>query len=186
MKTLVQRVNTVIIFLVFGSFFAGAQVQSHQSDPGTASLSHSHDVSSTMPPSSPSVSGFPLPPCPPPPPPPPPPSSDECMEQGHQGLDMPDLTPDQSAGIKKIDLKNMADMTPLRNQMQEKRARLSTILITIPIDLKQVDLIADEIGKTAAAMLKAQIRHDQDLRAILTPDQQVLFDARPKPWLRRP
>lgn len=99
---------------------------------------------------------------------------------------MPDLTPDQSAGIKKIDLKNMADMTPLRNQMQEKRARLSTILITIPIDLKQVDLIADEIGKTAAAMLKAQIRHDQDLRAILTPDQQVLFDARPKPWLRRP
>ena len=108
------------------------------------------------------------------------------MDQGHQGLDLPDLTPDQLAKIKKTDLKNMAEMTPLRNQVREKRARLATIMATIPVELKQADILADEIGKTASAILKLQIRHDQELRAILTPDQQVLFDARPKPWLRRP
>ena len=108
------------------------------------------------------------------------------MDQVHQVLDLPDLTPDQLAKIKKTDLKNMAEMTPLRNQVREKRARLATIMATIPVELKQADILADEIGKTASAILKLQIRHDQELRAILTPDQQVIFDARPNPWLRRP
>ena len=98
-------------------------------------------------------------------------------------LNLPDLSPEQLEKIKKSDLKHMSEVTPLRNQMREKKARLESILTTIPLDQKQADLVADDMGKIVSALLKSQIRHDQELRGILTPDQQVIFDSRPKPWM---
>jgi hypothetical protein len=32
-------------------------------------------------------------------------------------------------------------------------------------------------------ILKIMVQYDQSLRATLSPDQQIIFDARPKPWL---
>ena len=119
-------------------------------------------------------------------PPPPPPPPDVEQDDMQPPLNLPDLTEDQLSRIKKVDLKQMEAMTPLRNQVREKRARLSTILITMPVDLNAADQVADEIGKVAASILKAQIRHDQELRYLLTPDQQIIFDSRPKPFLRKP
>ena len=68
-------------------------------------------------------------------------------------------------------------MTPYRNKLREQHARLLTILTTVPFDQKLCDQLADEIGKTATAILKVRIRHDQELRNILTPDQQIIFDS---------
>ena len=70
--------------------------------------------------------------------------------------------------------------------MREKRVRMMTLLSTPPVNLKEADIVADEIGKLHGEILKQQIRHDQELRSILTPDQQILFDAKPKPFLDRP
>lgn len=123
-------------------------------------------------------------PSPTPPPPPPPPDVEQ--DDMRPPLNLPDITEDQHEKIKKADLKQMEAMTPLRNQMREKRVRLSTILTTMPVDMKAADQVADEIGKVAASILKAQIRHDQELRNLLTPDQQIIFDSRPKPFLRKP
>jgi Spy/CpxP family protein refolding chaperone len=127
------------------------------------------------------------PPSPPSPntPPPPPPVPDAEQEGPPPALDLPDLTNEQKEKIKKIDLQQMGAMTPLRNQMREKRVRLTTILTTMPVDMKAADQIADEIGKIVTSILKVQIRHDQELRGLLTPDQQIIFDARPKPFMKR-
>jgi Spy/CpxP family protein refolding chaperone len=125
----------------------------------------------------------PSPPSPPSPPPPPPP--DVEMDDLRPPLNLPDLTDDQKEKIKKVDLKQMESMTPLRNQIREKRVRMTTILTTMPVDSKAADQLADEIGKVAASILKAQIRHDQELRNLLNPDQQIIFDSRPKPFLRK-
>ena len=122
---------------------------------------------------------------PPSPPPPPPPVPDINPDYPPPPLDLPDLTVEQKEKIKKTDLKQMAAMTPLRNQMREKRVRLASILTTMPMDIVLGDQLADEIGKLASAILKLQIRHDQELRNILTPDQQIIFDSRPKPFLKR-
>ena len=119
------------------------------------------------------------------PPPPPPPVPDIDPDYPPPPLDLPDLTVEQKEKIKKTDLKQMAAMTPLRNQMREKRVRLASILTTMPMDIALADQLADEIGKLASAILKLQIRHDQELRNILTPDQQIIFDSRPKPFLKR-
>jgi Spy/CpxP family protein refolding chaperone len=118
---------------------------------------------------------------PPPPPPPPPPDMDDIPPL----IDFPDLTDQQKEKIRQADLKHMETMTPLKNQMREKRARLATILATPPADISSADKIADEIGRIQASMLKETIRYDQVLRTTLTPDQQIMFDARPKPFLNR-
>jgi Spy/CpxP family protein refolding chaperone len=118
------------------------------------------------------------------PPPPPPPPALEPMDNMPGHLNLPDLTEDQNAQIKKLRLIQMGSMTPLKNQLREKKARLETILTTMPVDLNAADAIVDEMGKIHTAMLKAMIRHDQALRDLLTPDQQVIFDSRPKPFLR--
>jgi Spy/CpxP family protein refolding chaperone len=123
---------------------------------------------------------------PPPTPPPPTPvplAPENARQQKHFGLDIPDLTREQQDKIKKADLKHLSAMTPLRNQRREKSVRLATILSTNPVNLKDAEAIADEIGLIDAAILKQQIRHDQELRSHLTPDQQIIFDARPKPFI---
>lgn len=123
-----------------------------------------------------------LPPPPPPPvadqqnyPPPPPPPP----------LAIPGLTDVQQEKIHKADLKHLEAMTPLKNLVREKNAHLNTILTTFPVKLMEADKIADEIGGIHASILKLEIRHDQDIRAILNPDQQIMFDSNPKPFLGR-
>ncbi|MCX6285067.1 MAG: periplasmic heavy metal sensor [Bacteroidetes bacterium] len=178
MKTQARIINKVILVLIPGMFVMTAAAQNLQQDVAGSKTAHTQNLPATPP--DPGV--LPLPPAPPCPPPPP---TLERMDEHPQMLDLPDLTPDQLDKIKKCDLKHISEMTPLKNQVREKNARLSTILITMPVDQKQADQIADEIGKNAASILKALIRHDQELRSILTPDQQVIFDSRLKPWLRQ-
>jgi Spy/CpxP family protein refolding chaperone len=123
-------------------------------------------------------------PAPPPPPPPPPPAT-EPMDDAPQHMNIPDLTEVQKTEIGKLRLKQIESMTPLKNQVREKKARLQTILTTMPVDMNTADVVADELGKIQTSVLKLKIHHDQALRSLLTPDQQVIFDARPKPFLNK-
>ncbi len=117
---------------------------------------------------------------------PPPPSSMDRPDRGMPPqIDIPGLTEEQRDKIRHADIEHMKTMTPLRNQMGEKRARLHTLLTTLPFDAKAADQVADDLGKTETAILKEQIRHDQELKGLLNPQQQVMFDTRPKPFLRR-
>jgi len=127
----------------------------------------------------------PVPPVPPQPQAPPF-QEDQALKKMHApDLGLPDLTPEQQDKVRKADLELMKSVTPLRNQIMEKRIRLQSILATTPFDEKSAFSVADEIGKTETSLLKEMIHHDQSIRAILTPDQQIIFDARPKPFLKR-
>ncbi len=121
----------------------------------------------------------------PPPPPPPPPVLDNPDVQAPPQLDLPGLSDEQRDKIRQASLEHMKAMTPFHNQIREKKARLQTILTTSPFDAKTADQVAEELGKIETGMLKEMIRHDQTLRNLLTPQQQVVFDSRPKPFLRR-
>ena len=128
---------------------------------------------------------LPMPPNAPAPPPPPPLCPDLQSPQALPQLNLPDLTPDQQEKIHVAGLDHLKMLTPLQNQLREKRARLQTMLTTSPFDAKLTDQAAEEFGKIQTDILKATIRHDQALRNILTPQQQVIFDSRPKPFLHR-
>ncbi len=161
----------IVLTIVLSMMACGAYAQNKEDAPNAARPMDRHDLQVA-----------PVPP-PPPPPPPAPDAPDQIDDHGPMPLDLPDLTADQQAKISKIDLKNIEAMTPLKNQMREKRAKMATLLSTQPVNLKEADLAADEIGKIMVSMMKLQIRHDQELRTVLTPDQQIIFDARPKPFL---
>jgi Spy/CpxP family protein refolding chaperone len=100
-------------------------------------------------------------------------------------LPIPDLSPEQQELIRKSGLKQMEAITPLKNQIREKTARLNSILAIQPVNIKEANQIADEMGQIHASILKVHISHDLDLRNILTADQKVIFDAKPKPFLRK-
>jgi Spy/CpxP family protein refolding chaperone len=108
----------------------------------------------------------------------------EKMKKGPMHPELPDMTPEQLDKLKKTGLKHLSVMTPLKNQLREKRARLATLMSMTPFEQDQANQLADEIAKIKSAVLKAQIQNDREIRAILTPDQQVIFDSRPKPWLK--
>jgi hypothetical protein len=59
-----------------------------------------------------------------------------------------------------------------------------SLLATQTVNMKEAESVADEIGKIQASILKQLIRHDQEIRSILTHDQQVIFDSKPKPFLK--
>jgi Spy/CpxP family protein refolding chaperone len=75
-------------------------------------------------------------------------------------------------------------MTPLKNQIREKKARLQTLLTSNPFDERSADQVAEDIGKIEGSILKELIRHDQFLKSLLTPQQQIIFDSRSKPFLQ--
>ena len=77
----------------------------------------------------------------------------------------------------------MPQITPLRKLIQADKAKLAALLAMQPADVTQTDNVADEIGKMVSKILKIMVQYDQSLRATLSPDQQIIFDARPKPWL---
>jgi Spy/CpxP family protein refolding chaperone len=179
MKTNNHFLKGIILMILFGLILN--QVTAQDKNEGNRHRGNPHELATTPAPS-PTSSTPPIPP--PPPPPPSPPDIDH--DNMHPPMDLPDLTDEQQENIKKADLKQLEAMTPLRNQMLEKKIRLTTILTTSPVDIKSADQVADEISKVAAAILKTQIRHDQEIRNLLTPDQKIIFDSRPKPFLHKP
>jgi Spy/CpxP family protein refolding chaperone len=172
MKTTNENAKWIILTVIFCMIITGIFAQKGNDTQKVTKSNQGHTTT-------------PAPPPPPPPPPPSQPGMDPMDETPPPAFSLPDLTDTQKDKIKKTDLKQIELMTPLKNQLREKRARLMTILTTPPFNIKEADDVADEIGRLNASILKQQIRHDQELRAILTPDQQILFDARPKPFLMR-
>ena len=179
MKTRNVKSKAIILTFLFSILITGLFAQrpnrpehSQGANPGQGSPAAASTPGSLMPPM-------------PPPPPPPPPVADQPDSPIPPQLNLPDLTTEQQDKIHQADLDHMKTMTPLHNQIREKKARLQTVLTTSPFDAKAADQVAEELGKVETAILKEMIKHDQALRNLLSPAQQVLFDARPKPFLRR-
>jgi len=175
MKTNQFLLKGIILLILFGMILVQLSAQDKNQGKALKQNPKQQTTSPVSPPSTPTPNT----------PPPPPPIPDAEQEGPPPTLDLPDLTNEQKEKIKKIDLQQMGAITPLRNQMREKRVRMTTILTTMPVDMKAADQIADEIGKIVTSILKVHIRHDQELRNLLSPDQQIIFDARPKPFLKR-
>ncbi|MCX6247743.1 MAG: periplasmic heavy metal sensor [Bacteroidetes bacterium] len=179
MKTNFKIFSPILLALLFSMIILNATAQNGNEGPKNHQQVQGQNQAPSATPDLPDA------PMPPPPPPPPPPPAVEPMDDTPSALDLPDLSDNQKADIKALRLKQMQSMTPYRNQIREKTAHLTTLLTTAPADLAAADAVADELGKIHASVLKLMIHHDQALRNLLTPDQQVIFDTRPKPFLRK-
>jgi Spy/CpxP family protein refolding chaperone len=91
---------------------------------------------------------------------------------------LPGITPEQTKKMDDLRIAHMKDVTPLKKQIDEKKARINTLMVADKADMAAINLVIDEMGNIKAQMLKKKAQFHQDIRAILTNDQKVLFDAK--------
>lgn len=90
-------------------------------------------------------------------------------------LDLSDEQQEQIADLRTGHLKKMTD---LRNQMREKRARLQTLTTGDNYNEREANRVIEELGTIHTTMMKERTSHRQEVRSLLTEDQQVIFDSR--------
>ncbi|MTI40069.1 Spy/CpxP family protein refolding chaperone [Fulvivirga lutimaris] len=95
-------------------------------------------------------------------------------KDGHRGL--PDMTEEQKEKIKGLKISHLKVITSVENELQEKKARLNTLSSAEKVDKKTIEKTVKEIGELKTKLMLAREFHKQDVRAILTEEQRVVFD----------
>jgi len=83
----------------------------------------------------------------------------------------------QREELQKIRTEQMKENTRFRNQLKEKRAKLETLQTADKPDMKEINKVIDEIATVQAQEMKSQAANRQKIRALLTEEQRVRFDA---------
>ncbi len=99
------------------------------------------------------------------------------FEKGMQHR-IPNLTTDQETKLNDLRTKHLKEVTPLRNELQEKRARLNTLQSSEKPDMAAINKLIDEMGSLKTNLMKKQAAHRNEVSQILTDEQRVYFNAR--------
>lgn len=99
------------------------------------------------------------------------------MKYEHREM-LPDLTDAQKESMKTIRLKTMKATQPLKNELMEKKAHLTTLTTAEKADQKAINKQIDEISTLRASIQKMKAESHQEIRSLLTDEQRILFDAR--------
>ncbi len=99
---------------------------------------------------------------------------------GHGGMrceQLLNLTEDQKTEIENLKIPHRKEMLNLNTQLMEKRAKLNTLLIADNPDMKAINSVIEDMGKTRTAIQKGRISHRMKVRSLLNDEQKVIFDA---------
>lgn len=91
------------------------------------------------------------------------------------------LNPEQREQIKELRLDVMEKRLPLKNQLNEAKARLKTVSTGSEINEKEAKKLIDSMHQLEADIKKLEWDLRMDVRAMLTEEQQVRFDQMPWP-----
>lgn len=86
------------------------------------------------------------------------------------------LTEEQKEKIQDLKLKLQKELLPIQAELRNAEAELKTMLLEKQPDLRAVNKKIDQISKLQADIKKLKIRHQFDVRNLLTPEQQKKFD----------
>jgi Spy/CpxP family protein refolding chaperone len=106
------------------------------------------------------------------------PEDNPRMEMGMRDQFIPDLTPEQDAKIKELRIKHLKEITPLRNEMNEKKARLQTLRSVDKPDMNAINKTIDEIALIKANLMKKREAHRVEISSLLTDEQRVILNSR--------
>jgi len=90
---------------------------------------------------------------------------------------IPGLTDEQKTKMKELRVAHLKEITPLKNLLEEKQARLNTLTSAEKTDMAEINKTIDEISKLKADMMKARVNHQMKVKALLTDEQKVFFNA---------
>jgi Spy/CpxP family protein refolding chaperone len=88
------------------------------------------------------------------------------------------LTEDQKTKMTDLRLANQKQMLPLQTELQGKMAELLLLKTEAHPDINKIDRLIEQSEKIRTKIQKAKARHQLEIRKILTPEQQKLWDSR--------
>lgn len=91
---------------------------------------------------------------------------------------IPDLTDEQTEKISALRTTHMQQMTEYRAEVRVLKAELDQLSIAKNTDLNKINSKIDDLTAIKNNMTKAQYKHRQEVRNLLTDDQKAVFDAR--------
>lgn len=99
--------------------------------------------------------------------------------KGHKGemSFLPDLTDKQKEEMKTLRTAHMKEMLPLKNELNEERAKLQTLTTAEKVDMNAVNAQIDKMSAIKTKLAKKRQAHKQSIRNILTDEQRVIFDS---------
>jgi len=89
-----------------------------------------------------------------------------------------DLTAEQQEAMKTLRADNYKTMKPLKNSMQELKARERTLMSEESVDMKSVNRVIDEQTDLMNKMRKIQVTHKVGVKEILTDEQEMRLEQR--------
>lgn len=95
---------------------------------------------------------------------------------GYRCTSIPNLTEEQTAQIEELRLKHFSEQQTYHNELGELRARRRT-LCSSNVPINQLDDNTDAMTTLRNKMMKKRDRYRKEVRALLTKEQQVYFDA---------
>ena len=101
-------------------------------------------------------------------------------QRGHDKALMqciPGLSDEQKTKIKDLRTAHMKEVTPVKNVLAEKEARLNTLTAADKADMNEINKTIDEIAKLKGDMMKMRVNHQAKVKALLTDEQKVYFNA---------
>ncbi|MCT4639016.1 MAG: Spy/CpxP family protein refolding chaperone [Bacteroidales bacterium] len=102
----------------------------------------------------------------------------ECVEKGMRHMGILNLTDQQKEDIKKLRLEHIKDMTPLKNKLNENRAKHRTLMSADKVDMNAINKNIDEFTSIKNKMMKLKAKHKQSVRKLLTEEQRIMFDSK--------
>jgi len=100
----------------------------------------------------------------------------QAYAQTHKNCKIPNLTEQQQTKIDAINLKYKKDVLPLRNEIREMRAKITTLTTQDNVNLEEVYALIDAIAQKKAEIEKKHTAKQNEIRNLLTEEQQVVFD----------
>jgi len=89
------------------------------------------------------------------------------------------LTTEQLGQINRLRSQYQSQRIDLSADLQKQRLELRELMQAERTNQKKIDANLAEIAERQQAMKKLWVQHRLEVRALLTDDQRVLFDARP-------
>ena len=93
---------------------------------------------------------------------------------------IPDLTDEQRDDIDALRLNVLDKSSDLRNDIAQKRLELRKLETADKPSQSQINAKIEEISALRTDMMQLHAQHRQDVRALLTDQQRIVFDARPR------
>ncbi len=104
-------------------------------------------------------------------------SNDLLMDSLKHEIGIPNLTADQKTKMENLRVNHLKEITPLRNEMTEKKAHLKTLESAEKPDKAAINKTIDEISVLHGKIMKASVNHRLEVASILTDEQKVFFNA---------